>query len=90
MTEGRIRKGRRKLWGMMAMFIILIDSDDFKGVQMYQKSYTLQLITHQLCHNIATYNNECIIFQLANSVCRKKQHRCSTLQLFKMFPVVGL
>ena len=37
MTEGRIRKGRRKLWGMMAMFIILIGSDDFKGVQMYQK-----------------------------------------------------
>ena len=31
MTEGRIRKGRRKLWGMMAMFIILI-GDDFKGV----------------------------------------------------------
>ena len=25
-------KGQRKLWGMMATFIILIGSDDFKGV----------------------------------------------------------
>ena len=30
-TEGRIRKGRRKLLGMMAMFLILIGGD-FKGV----------------------------------------------------------
>ena len=43
-----------------------------KVYKCIKKSYTLQLITHQLYHNIATYNNECIIFQLANSVCQKK------------------
>lgn len=58
-------------YGSLYWLVVMIS----KVYKCIKKSYTLQLITHQLYHNIATYNNE-YHFSISK-LCQKKKHRCS-------------